>query len=425
MTNSSSLSNAPLMAKLVIVACATAAAAAFIHPLAALPFLIAAAVLAFLTHQQLQHIFNFIHEATAVQKACALGNLEPRIINHRHFGETETLGGAINSFIDVTDGFLREARATAEHIRNKKFYRTVLTRGFSHSFAMTAEAFNNTSTLMKKNNYLLQQASHSSHEVADNVIAATNMMRQLSGNMYTTSEASDTAGQHVSGEARRVSSEVTNVANATEELSASIQEVSNQASKASQTAREAKEFAINSHTTIQRLRSASKQIITAIELITNIASQTNLLALNATIESARSGEAGRGFSVVASEVKQLAAQTSRATEEIESFVKNIEQSSLDVASVIEQFEIMLSNVDDAIACIATSMQEQTVATNEISQSVQKVSSSVTSVTADIDQIRSSTTEINGMSREVEKETERLMQLSEALDREMDALAERL
>ncbi len=78
---------------------------------------------------------------------------------------------------------------------------------------------------------------------------------------------------------------------------------------------------------IRELSQAAARIGDFIGLISNIASQTNLLALNATIEAARAGDAGKGFSVVASEVKELASQTAKATDEIESQISAIQATT--------------------------------------------------------------------------------------------------
>ncbi len=77
------------------------------------------------------------------------------------------------------------------------------------------------------------------------------------------------------------------------------------------------------NTTIITLKSHSQEINNIIKLITNIAGQTNLLALNATIEAARAGDSGRGFTVVAGEVKELARETSASAEDITQRIKTI------------------------------------------------------------------------------------------------------
>ena len=103
----------------------------------------------------------------------------------------------------------------------------------------------------------------------------------------------------------------------------SVAEISEQISKAGTISSDAVTRAHLASTNIESLSQAAEQITNIVNLISSIAEQTNLLALNATIEAARAGEAGKGFAVVASEVKQLATQSARATEEITSQIQAI------------------------------------------------------------------------------------------------------
>jgi methyl-accepting chemotaxis protein len=184
-----------------------------------------------------------------------------------------------------------------------------------------------------------------------------------------TTSASDEANS-ASGEATRTSSSVATIASAAEELAASIQEIAKQLSGASETAQKAKQLSDASAGALARLTASSQQIGDVVGLIQSIAAQTNLLALNATIEAARAGEAGRGFAIVASEVKELAGQTAKATEEISTQIAAIQSGTNEAVENIHKVTNVMLDIDRITTAIASAVEEQGAATREISHSVQ-------------------------------------------------------
>jgi methyl-accepting chemotaxis protein len=120
------------------------------------------------------------------------------------------------------------------------------------------------------------------------------------------------------------------------------------------------------------LRDTAERIGKVVQLIEGIAGQTNLLALNATIEAARAGEAGKGFSVVAGEVKGLAARTAQATREIHQQIAAMQAGTGKAGEAIVSMLARIQDINGITGAIAAAVQQQGAATQEISRNVQAV-----------------------------------------------------
>jgi methyl-accepting chemotaxis protein len=159
---------------------------------------------------------------------------------------------------------------------------------------------------------------------------------------------------------------------ATDELEKSIAEIDRQSANSLSLSQASSSDAETSMSALRDLGQAAEQIGSVVEMISKIARQTNLLALNATIEAARAGEAGRGFGVVAAEVKALADQTARATKDISLQIaavqKAAERSTGQISGIVERMKDMSSFT----SAIATSVQQQAAATRSISEAVRVV-----------------------------------------------------
>ncbi|QRE76826.1 methyl-accepting chemotaxis protein [Methylobacterium aquaticum] len=153
------------------------------------------------------------------------------------------------------------------------------------------------------------------------------------------------------------------------------------------------------------LSDQAQQIGEVVSLIQSIAEQTNLLALNATIEAARAGATGRGFSVVAAEVKALAGQTARATDEIRIRISATQGATREAVAAIGTIQTTIRDLDAISAAIAAAVEEQAVVTREMSGSMQaashgagQIADGVSAIAAAVAQVDSTTQIVRENSR---------------------------
>ena len=198
--------------------------------------------------------------------------------------------------------------------------------------------------------------------------------------------ASSEQAQEAAAASTQANDTVQSVAAGAEELSASFQEVSRRVNEALETSRSAVDQAEETAKVMTGLSESAQSIGQVIELINSVAEQTNLLALNATIEAARAGEAGKGFAVVASEVKSLAGQTAQAIEQITGQIAKVQNSTQGAVDAISRIGGTISSIDEIASGIASAVEEQTAVTADITQNMQTAASGVTEVSRAMDEI---------------------------------------
>ncbi|CAM3319875.1 methyl-accepting chemotaxis protein [Asticcacaulis taihuensis] len=210
------------------------------------------------------------------------------------------------------------------------------------------------------------------------------------------------------------SGNIQSVAGATEEMAASSSAISDQATQASEAAAAAAAKAQETMACVEEMNMAASRIGTTIELITRITAQTNLLALNATIEAARADTAGRGFSVVATEVKALAQQTALATEEIRGQIRAVQEATGHAAEAMSTISGMVVGLSDISGTISQSVGQQTSAVGEISRATAEVAMKTSDITEAVDEVRTTAGQTGYQAEGALREVRQLTTQTEAL-----------
>ena len=277
--------------------------------------------------------------------------------------------------------------------------------------------------------------------------AITGRATETSGHILISAEDEFGTIQSMGQSLNQQCAETEQVATAVEELTQSIAEVANAASAASMIAEDANKHSSNgltsieatinevnmlvnelsqSQTIINQLAQDTQKIDSILEVITTISAQTNLLALNAAIEAARAGEAGRGFAVVADEVRNLASKTGSSANEIHAMITHLQQtagsavSSMDKGiELSERCKVRADETGDVLRSISTQLDNVSDSSHQIAAAVEEQASVTQEINRNIVNIKQLADETSMTSQSSIERTRNLVEGIEALQRLME------
>jgi methyl-accepting chemotaxis protein len=220
-------------------------------------------------------------------------------------------------------------------------------------------------------------------EIVQRLEGHAGRMSSASKNLVSISSEADARAEASAQSTERISDHVDVVASAMHDIATTLADVVGDAERTSAVAAAARSLVAAAKDDVNALTEAARTIEPVIALIQDVANQTNLLALNATIEAARAGEMGRGFGVVAHEVKQLATRTARATEDVRSGMQGIAAASSRIVERVGRLFDSIEQVDAVSAAIANSMRRQDANSQAITSNTARAAADVRDVAATV------------------------------------------